>query len=144
VAENRRARHEYHVLDTLQVGIVLTGTEIKSIRAGKVSIVDAFAKIENMEVNLYGMNIALYDKASHFNHAPERTRKLLLKREEIRKLLNKIKQNGYTLVPVKVYFSRCWVKLELALCKGKQLHDKRASLTQKDTKREIDRAMKRM
>ncbi len=142
VASNRKAFHEYTVLETLKAGLVLTGTEIKSIRNGKVSMNDAFARVENGEVFLYGLNISPYEKATHFNHAPDRTRKLLLTKQEIRKLIGKTKQTGLTLIPLKLYFERCWVKCDLGLCQGKKLYDKREAITERDVKRQIERTLK--
>lgn len=142
IASNRKAYHDYHVLETFRAGIVLTGTEIKSIRAGKVSLTDGFGRLEQGEVFLYGLHINPYDKGTHYNHAPDRTRKLLLTRAEIRKLIGKTKETGLTLIPLKLYFDRCWVKVELGLCKGKKLYDKRETLKSRESKREIERTMK--
>jgi SsrA-binding protein len=142
IVTNRRAYHEYHVLESLQAGIVLTGTEIKSLRAGRVSVVDAHARIENGEMFLYSLHIAPYESGTHYNHESQRTRKLLLHKKEIAKLSSKIQEKGLTLVPLKIYFSRCWVKVELGLCRGKKLHDKRSDLKEKQTNREIQRVMK--
>jgi SsrA-binding protein len=139
---NRRAYHDYTVLETIDAGIVLTGTEIKSIRIGKASLNEAFARIENNEVWLYGMSISPYEQGNRYNHVPDRVRKLLLTRGEIRKLSGKIKQTGHTLIPLKLYFNRAWVKVELGLCQGKKLYDKRETLKNRDTQREIQRAMK--
>jgi SsrA-binding protein len=130
------------VLDTLEAGIVLTGTEIKSIRQGKVSITDAFARIENGQVYLYGSQIAPYAQGNIHNHAQDRVRKLLLSRPEIDRLIGKTKEQGLTLIPLKFYFSRAWVKVEIGLCKGKKLHDKRDSIKEREGKREIQRAIK--
>lgn len=142
VVNNKKAYHEYHVLENFKAGIVLTGTEIKSIRAGKVSMADSHARIQNGEVFLYGLQISPYDKGTHYNHQPDRVRKLLMTKSEIKKLIGKLKESGLTLVPLKLFFERCWVKVDLGLCKGKKIHDKREAITQRDTKREIDRAMK--
>ncbi len=143
VISNKKAFHDYHVLETLKAGIVLTGTEIKSIRNGKVSLNEGFAKIEKGEVFLYGMHIAPYEQGTHYNHDPNRTRKLLLTKQEIKKLIGKTKEQGLTLVPLRMYFERCWVKVDLGLCKGKKLYDKRASIAERDAKRTIERSMKR-
>ena len=143
MAQNRKAYHEYHVLETFEAGIVLTGTEIKSIRQGKVSITDAFARIENEEVFLYGSQIAPYAQGNIHNHAQDRVRKLLMSKQEIKKLIGKTKEQGLTLIPLKLYFKKAWVKVDLGLCKGKQLHDKRDSIKAREGKREIERAMKR-
>ncbi len=142
IAVNRRAYHEYHVLETLETGIVLTGTEIKSIRQGKVSITDSFARIEKGEVYLYGSQIAPYAQGNIHNHQQDRVRKLLIQRSEIERLLGKTKEKGLTLIPLKMYFKRAWVKVELGLCKGKQLHDKRESIKTRESKREMERATK--
>jgi SsrA-binding protein len=142
VAVNRRAYHDYHVLDTVEAGIVLTGTEMKSIRQGKVSITESFARIEHGEMYLYGAQIAPYAQGNIYNHQQDRVRKLLLKRSEIQKLIGKTKEKGLTLIPLKLYFKNAWIKVELGLCKGKQLYDKRESLKAKEGKREIERAVK--
>ncbi|MDX2083837.1 MAG: SsrA-binding protein SmpB [Candidatus Melainabacteria bacterium] len=142
VASNRKAYHEYHIVDTYQAGLVLTGTEIKSIRAGKLSINEGFARLDKGELWLYGMTISPYQQGSYNNHEPDRPRKLLLRRDEIRKLIGKMQEVGLTLVPLKLYFVRCWVKVELGLCKGKKLYDKRETKRSQDTRREIERAMK--
>ncbi len=142
VVANRKAYHDYHVLETFNAGIVLTGTEIKSIRNGKVSINEGFGRIRNNEVFLHGMNIAPYEQGTHYNHEPDRVRKLLLTRMEIRKLIGKTKESGLTLIPLRLYFDRCWVKVELGLCKGKKQYDKRAAIADRQHKREMDRARK--
>lgn len=144
VAENRQARFEYEILETFEAGIELVGTEVKSVRAGKANLRDGFALIRNGEVWLHNVHISPHDTASqYFNHDPRRTRKLLMHRQEIRKLIGKVEQQGLTLVPLKMYFKRGWVKISLALVRGKKLHDKREDLKQKQAKREIQRAMKR-
>ncbi len=142
VVNNKKAYHEYHVLENFKAGIVLTGTEIKSIRAGKVSMNDSHARIQKGEVFLYGLQISPYDQGSYNNHVPDRIRKLLLTKGEIKRLVGKMKESGLTLVPLKLFFERCWVKVDLGLCKGKKLHDKRDTIADRDNKREIDRAMK--
>ncbi|MBY0402743.1 MAG: SsrA-binding protein SmpB [Cyanobacteria bacterium] len=142
IASNKKAYHEYHVLETFKAGIVLTGTEIKSIRLGKVSMNDGFARLEKGEIFLYGLHINPYDKGTHYNHAPDRTRKLLLTKVEIRRLIGKTKESGLTLIPLKMYFDRCWVKVDIGLCKGKKLYDKRDAIKERDSKREIERTMK--
>jgi len=142
IASNKKAYHEYHVLEQYTAGIVLTGTEIKSIRGGKVSLKQAFARVENGEVLLYGLHIAPYEQGSYNNHDPDRVRKLLLNKQEIKKLAGKIQQAGLALVPLRLFFSRAWVKVELGLCKGKKLYDKRADIKSKDQKREMARAIK--
>lgn len=142
VVNNKKAYHEYHVLETFKTGIVLTGTEIKSLRAGKVSMNDSHARIQNSEVFLYGLQISPYVQGSYNNHVADRVRKLLLTKQEIKKLIGKTKETGYTLIPLKLFFERCWVKVELGLCKGKKTHDKRDSISERDSKREIERSMK--
>ncbi|QKD81464.1 SsrA-binding protein SmpB [Thermoleptolyngbya sichuanensis A183] len=144
VAENRQARFEYEILETFEAGIELVGTEVKSVRAGKANLRDGFALIRNGEVWLHNVHISPHDTASqYFNHDPRRTRKLLMHRQEIRKLIGKVEQQGLTLVPLKMYLKRGWVKVSLALARGKKLHDKREDLKQKQAKREMQRAMKR-
>ena len=142
VVNNKKAFHEYHILESFKAGIVLTGTEIKSIRAGKVSMNDSHARIQNGEVFLHGLQISPYEQGSYNNHAPDRVRKLLLTKGEIKRLVGKLKESGLTLIPLKMYFERCWVKVDLGLGKGKKLHDKRDAISQRDNKREIDRALK--
>jgi SsrA-binding protein len=143
IAQHKKAYHHYTVVETLTAGIVLTGSEIKSIRAGKVSLIDSFARLEKGELWLYGMNIAPYAEASHFNHAPTRVRKLLLQRAEIKKLLGKLDQKGLTLVPLRLFFQRCWVKVELGVCQGKTLYDKRESIQTRESRREVERHLKK-
>ncbi|CUH94304.1 SsrA-binding protein [Propionispora sp. 2/2-37] len=140
--ENRKARHDYHIHETYEAGLVLTGTEVKSLRAGKANLKDSFARIENGEVMLHNMHISPYDQGNRFNHEPLRTRKLLMHRYEIVKLIGKTKEKGYTLVPIKIYFTRGRAKLELGLATGKKLYDKRQDLAAKDAKREMDRAFR--
>ena len=142
IATNKKAFHDYHILEKFQAGIVLTGTEIKSIRAGKVNLKDSFAKIENNEVWLYKTHISKYDMGNIYNHEPERKRKLLLKKEEIRKLENKLKGTGQTLIPLRLFLTNGWAKIEIGLAKGKRLYDKREDQAKKTAKREMDRAAK--
>ena len=143
IAENRKARHEYFVLDTYEAGIALTGTEVKSLRAGKCNLKDSYAQVtKTAEIVLFNAHIEEYEQGNRFNHDPKRTRKLLLHKAEILKLVGKIKEKGLTLVPLKLYFTRGKVKVELALCKGKDLHDKRQSDAERSAKREIEQAMK--
>ncbi|HOJ03989.1 MAG TPA: SsrA-binding protein SmpB [Bacteroidota bacterium] len=136
---NRRARHEYHVLDTLEVGIVLRGTEVKSIRAGKVNLQDSYAAIDKGELYLHNMHISPFEKGNIFNHDPVRVRKLLARRKEILKLAQKTNEKGLTLIPLQVYFLGRHVKIELGICKGKKLYDKRESLKTRDIQREMER-----
>lgn len=142
IAVNRKARHEYHILDTFEAGISLTGTEVKSLRAGKASLQDSYAKVEGREILLYNLHISPYEKGNRFNHEPKRTRKLLMKKNEILKLLGKSREKGLAIVPLKMYFNRGWAKVEIALAQGKKSYDKRSSLAEKDAKREMERARK--
>lgn len=142
VAENRKAWHDYNIHETYEAGIALTGTEVKSLRAGKANLKDSYARIEHAEVMLHNMHISTYDPGNRFNHEPLRTRKLLLHRYEIIKLIGKTAERGYTLVPLKLYFTRGKAKLELGLATGKKTYDKRADLAERDAKREMDRALR--
>jgi SsrA-binding protein len=143
IASNRKARHDYTILDTYEAGLVLTGTEVKSLRAGRASLVDAYATIENGEVWLQGVHIAEYAEGTWTNHEPRRTRKLLLNRMEINRLIGKIKEGGLTLVPLQMYFSDGRAKVELALARGKKSYDKRQDMAKRDADREVARAMGR-
>jgi SsrA-binding protein len=143
IASNRKARHDYTVLDTLEAGIALTGTEVKSLRAGRASLVDAFAQEKDGEIYLYGMHVPEYAQGTWTNHEPRRARKLLLKRFEIERLIGKTRETGLTLVPLSLYFSDGWAKVELALARGRRSYDKRQALAQRDADREITRAMGR-
>jgi SsrA-binding protein len=143
IVSNRRARHDYEIMDTYEAGIVLTGTEVKSLRAGRASLADAYASVEDGEVWLRGVHIPEYTQGSWTNHEPRRTRKLLLHRKEIFRLLGKIKERGLALVPLSMYFSDGKVKVELALARGKRSYDKRADLAKRDAKREVARALGR-
>jgi len=143
IAKNPTAKHNYTIIDTLESGIVLTGTEIKSIRAGKVNLKDSYASInKNGEVYIYSMHISPYEHGNIFNKDPLRARKLLLNRREINKIIGLINQKGYTLVPVSLYFQGSLVKLELGIGKGKKLYDKRQDMAKKDAEMKIRRAMK--
>jgi SsrA-binding protein len=143
IAKNPTAKHNYTIIDTLESGIVLTGTEIKSIRAGKVNLKDSYASInKNGEVYIYSMHISPYEHGNIFNKDPLRARKLLLNRREINKIIGLINQKGYTLVPVSLYFKGSLVKLELGIGKGKKLYDKRQDIAKKDAEMKIRRAMK--
>ncbi|MBP0980518.1 MAG: SsrA-binding protein SmpB [Oscillospiraceae bacterium] len=142
ITVNRAARHEYFVLETYEAGIELYGTEIKSIRNGSVNLKESWADIQNGEVFINGMHISPYEKGNIFNKDPFRVRKLLLHKKEINKLAGKIKQEGLTLIPLSLYFKKQYVKVELGLCKGKKLYDKRETIAKRDAKRDIDRAMK--
>ena len=142
IANNKKAYHDYFIEDTYEAGISLHGTEVKSLRMGKCSVKESFVRIENGEVFIYGMHISPYEKGNIFNKDPLRVRKLLLHKLEIRRLMSKIKEKGYTLVPLQVYFKGSLVKVEIGLARGKKLYDKRDDLAKKDAKREIDRAFK--
>lgn len=142
IAKNPTAYHNYTINDTLETGIVLSGTEIKSIRAGKVNLKDSYASIKNGEVFIYGMHISPYEHGNIFNKDPMRTRKLLLTKREINKLIGSIQQKGLSLVPIKLYFKNSFVKLELGIGKGKKLYDKREDIAQKDAQRKIERTLK--
>jgi len=139
VAENRKARHDYFIEETYEAGIALVGTEVKSLRLGKVSLRDSYAVVENGEVFLHNMHISPYEKGNRFNHDPKRSRKLLLHKQEIKRLLGKTQQRGYTLVPLRLYFRRGKAKVELALVRGKKLHDKREEIARRDAQRELAR-----
>ena len=140
--ENRKARHEYHFLEILEAGIELKGTEVKSLRAGKANLQDAYAKIENGQMYIYNMHISPYEMGNRFNHEPKRPRRLLLHKQEILHLYAKVREKGFTLVPVKVYFSHGRAKIEIALAQGKKLYDKRQDLVEKAVKRDTERIMK--
>lgn len=142
VAENRRARHDYHIHETFEAGIVLTGTEIKSLRGGRANLTDSYARIENGELYLISAHISPYDQGNRFNHEPRRNRKLLMHKSEILRLLGKTREKGYTLVPLKIYLSHGLAKVELALASGKDLYDKRQSAAEKDAKREVERTLR--
>jgi SsrA-binding protein len=142
IAVNRRARHEYDIEDTYEAGLVLTGPEVKSIRAGSVSLQEAFARIEGSEALLYGMHVAPYDSAGYAEQNPTRTRKLLLHKREIGRLAGKTQQRGLTLVPLKLYFKRGYAKIEIGLARGRKLHDKRRAIAERESRREMERAAK--
>ena len=142
IANNKKAYHDYFILDTYEAGIALAGTEVKSLRMGKCSIKESFIRIENGEVIIYGMHISPYEKGNIFNKDPLRVRKLLLHKYEIRKLIGKMNQKGYTLVPLSVYFKGSLIKVEIALAKGKKLYDKRQDIAKKDQRRAAEREFK--
>lgn len=143
VSDNRQARFQYEILETYEAGIELVGTEVKSIRQGRVNLRDGFALIRNGEVRLHNVHISPHSTASLvFNHDPTRTRKLLLHRQEIRKLIGKVEQQGLTLVPLKMYLKRGWVKVDLALVRGKKLYDKREDAKRRQDQRDMQRAIK--
>ncbi len=143
IAQNRKARHDYSVLDVYEAGVMLTGTEVKSLRLGRASLVDGFATIDDGEVFLRNVHIPEYEQGSWTNHEPRRVRKLLLHRDEIERLIGKTKESGLTLVPLSLYFAQGKVKVELALARGKRTYDKRQDLARRDADREVQRALGR-
>lgn len=143
VADNRKARHEYEILESYEAGIELVGTEVKSLRKGLANLKDAFAKIEKGQVWLYNCHVSPYDHGNRFNHEPLRKRRLLLNRREILKLKQKTQEKGLTLIPLKLYFKGNWCKVSIGLCKGKRLYDKRDSMMKRENTRNLERLMKR-
>lgn len=141
ITSNRRARYEYHIEDTFEAGLVLTGTEVKSLRAGQASLGDSYAQIVNGEAWLHGAHIPEYSRGTWTNHEPRRKRKLLLHRKEIERLDSEVAEQGLTIVPLSMYFSDGKVKVEIALARGKKLHDKRQAIAKRDAERETARAM---
>lgn len=142
IADNRKARHDYFILESYEAGIELTGTEVKSIRDGGLNLKDSWISIDNGELFIKQMHISPYEKGNIFNKDPLRTRKLLMHKREIMKLLGQVKQDGLTLIPISVYFKGSRVKVQVGLCKGKKQHDKRDVMAQRDAKRTIDRELK--
>ena len=142
VANNKKAYHDYFVDEKIEAGLVLHGTEVKSLRMGKCSIKESFIRIENGEMFVYGMHISPYEKGNIFNKDPSRVKKLLLHKSEINKLTGKIKEKGFTIVPLQVYFKDGKAKMEIGLCRGKKLYDKRQDIAKKDMKREADKEFK--
>lgn len=143
ITVNRKAFHDFHIFDKYTAGIVLTGTEIKSVRKGSVNLKDSFAKIEDGEIWLYGCHISPYEQGNRYNHDPDRKRKLLLNKKEIEKMFGKIKKDSYTITPTELFISECgFAKLEIALSKGKKLYDKREDIAKKSQNRDIQRAVK--
>ena len=142
LARNKRARHDYHILEHWEAGLVLTGTEVKSLRDGKANLSDAYAIVKDGEVFLLNLHISPYDKGNQFNHEPTRTRKLLLHRKEIRRMIGAVERQGLTLVPLELYFKKGVAKVQLALGKGKKLHDKRDDEKRRDDEREMARAVR--
>lgn len=142
ISENRKARHEYFIIESMETGIELVGTEVKSIRLGQVNLKDSWCSIDNGELFIKGMHISPYEKGNIFNRDPVRVRKLLMHRKEINRLFGKVKQDGLTLIPLSVYLKGSKVKIQLGLCKGKKLYDKREDAANKDAKRQIERAVK--
>ena len=143
IANNRKARHDYHIEDSLEAGLVLTGSEIKSIRAGQVNLRDSYGTVRDDELWLVNAHIAPYKQATHTNHEPKRDRKLLLHRREINRLIGKLQEKGLTLVPLKLYLKNGRAKVEMGLARGKRQYDKRQSLRERDDRRQIDRALGR-
>ena len=143
IAENRRARHEYHLLDRIEAGLALTGTEVKSLRDGRATLAQAYAEVRDGEAWLIGLEIATYDQGNRANHEPTRHRKLLLHRREIDSLYGKVREKGLTIVPTRLYFKDSRVKVELAIARGKEHRDKRRDLMERDAKRQMERVVKR-
>ena len=143
VAQNKKARHDYHIENTYEAGIVLTGTEVKALRAGRASLVDGFAQVKDGEVWLHNVHIPEYSQGTWTNHAPRRVRKLLLRKDEIERLIGKTKEGGSTLVPLAIYFKDGYAKVEIALARGKKSYDKRQTLAERDATRETQRALGR-
>ncbi|MDV5062390.1 SsrA-binding protein SmpB [Veillonella sp. YH-vei2232] len=142
IADNRKARHDFNIHETYEAGIALTGTEIKSIRQGKLNLKDSFCRIENGELLLYQVHISPYEQGNRFNHEPERTRKLLMHKAEIHKLLGQVKEKGFSLIPLNFHFSRGYVKVTVGLVTGKKLYDKRQDMAERDAKRDIEKRLK--
>ncbi|KON86389.1 single-stranded DNA-binding protein [Sporosarcina globispora] len=142
VAQNKKAYHDYAIEETYEAGIVLQGTEIKSIRAGKVNLKDSYARIQNNEIYLFGMHVSPYEQGNRYNHDPLRTRKLLLHRKEINKLIGESKEVGYSIVPLKMYLKNGYAKVLIGLARGKKKYDKREDLKKKEAKREVERAFR--
>lgn len=142
VATNRKARHDYFILDTYEAGIELVGTEVKSIRAGHVNLKDSFCQVKDGEMFVYQMHVSPYEQGNIFNKDPMRPRRLLLHRREIAHLYAQVKQDGFALVPLSIYFKNARLKLQIGVAKGKKLYDKRAAMAERDSKREMDRVMK--
>jgi SsrA-binding protein len=142
ISTNRKARHDYHIEENYEAGIVLTGTEVKSVRNARVNLKDSYARIDNGELFLYNLHISPYEQGNRFNHDPLRVRKLLMRKMEISRLHGKIKEKGYALIPLKLYLVRGLVKIELGLARGKKLYDKRRDIAERDSKREMERAFR--
>ena len=142
ITTNRKARHEYEIIDTVETGIVLHGTEVKAAREGRINLTDAYARIKESELWLIGMHISPYSKSDTENHDPLRDRKLLVHRLQLKRLNRQVEEKGVTLIPLKIYFSRHLIKVELGLARGKRKYDKRASIAERDQKRDLDRLQK--
>ena len=143
IAKNKRARHDYHVVDTLEAGIVLKGTEVKSVRLGKVQLVDSYARVESEEIFVHGIHISPYEQGNRFNVDSRRRRKLLLHRSEIRRLHRQVTEKGMTLIPLSVYLKGGRVKVEVGVCRGKRTHDKRRVIAERDAVRDMEREISR-
>ena len=143
VSDNRKARHNYEILEVIEAGLALTGTEVKALRQGKANLQDSFARIEDNEIWLYRCHISPYDFGNRFNHDPIRKRRLLMHRRQINKLKAQTQEKGLTLVPLKLYFKGNWAKIDLALARGKQLYDKRESISKRENQRQLERLIKR-
>jgi SsrA-binding protein len=144
VAQNKKARHDYSIEDVFEAGMVLTGTEVKSLRAGRASLVDGYATIDDGEVWLRGIHIPEYNMGTWTNHEPRRARKLLLRRDEVRRLVGTMKESGFTLVPLALYFKDGYAKVEIAVARGRKAHDKRQAIAERESKRETERALGRV
>lgn len=142
ISDNRRARHDYEVLEVFEAGIELVGTEVKSMRQSRANLQDSFARVEEGQLWLYNMHVSPYDHGNRFNHDPLRRRKLLMHNREIAKLKSKMQEKGLTLIPLKIYFKKNWVKVDLALARGKHLYDKREAVAKRESKRQLDRLVK--
>jgi SsrA-binding protein len=142
ISKNRKAWHDYHIEESYEAGIVLTGTEVKSVRGARVNLKDSYGKVENGEIFLYNMHISPYEQGNRFNHDPLRIRKLLMHKIEISRLSGKIKEKGYALIPLKIYLNKGRVKIDLGLARGKKLYDKRHDIAERDSKREMERAFR--
>lgn len=142
ISRNRKALHDYHIDETYEAGIVLTGTEVKSVRNARVNLKDSYAKVEEGELFLYNMHISPYEQGNRYNHEPLRVRKLLMHRGEINRLFGKVREKGYALVPLKIYFKGGRAKIEMALARGKRVYDKRQDLKDRESRREMERAVK--
>ena len=142
ISKNRKAWHDYDIEETYEVGIVLTGTEVKSVRNARVNLKDSYARIENGEIFLYNMHVSPYEQGNRFNHEPLRIRKLLMHKMEISRLYGKIKEKGYALIPLKIYLTKGLVKIEMGLARGKKLYDKRRDIAERDSKREMERVFR--
>ncbi len=140
ISVNRKARYDYHILESFEAGMVLLGTEVKSLRQGKVSLKDAYGSLEDGELWLYDLHISAYEMGTHANHEPERPRKLLVSKKELRRLIGKVREKGLTLVPLAIYFLGGWAKVEMALARGKRKYDKRQAIAERDAARAVARA----